>query len=62
MKRIEIIVSPNGETQVQTTGFAGSECRDASRFIETALGKAVGEQFTPEFHQAATSQQQKTQN
>ena len=48
---IEIVVSPTGETTVQTKGFAGSSCRDASRFIEGALGKRTGEQLTPEFHQ-----------
>ena len=29
---IEILISPKGETTVQTRGFAGSSCRDASRF------------------------------
>ena len=29
MKTIEIIVSPNGETRVQTKGFAGSECQQS---------------------------------
>ncbi len=62
MKTIEIIVSPAGQTRVETKGFTGGECRDASRFIESALGTAVKEQLTPEFHQAATVQQQQTQN
>ena len=39
MRTIEIIVSPKGETSVQTKGFAGSECRQASGFIEDALGQ-----------------------
>ena len=33
MKTIEIIVSPKGETTVQTKGFAGASCRDASKSI-----------------------------
>ena len=33
-KTIEIIVTPEGKTSVQTLGFTGSSCRDASRFIE----------------------------
>ena len=37
-KTIEIIVRPTGETSVQTKGFAGASCREASRFIEEALG------------------------
>ena len=35
---IEVIVSPTGETRIETKGFAGSSCRDASRFIEQSLG------------------------
>ena len=55
--KIEIIVSPKGETQVQTKGFAGSSCRDASRFIEQALGQRTGEQLTGEFHQGESIRQ-----
>jgi len=57
-RTIEIIVSPKGETTVATKGFSGSTCREASRFIEQALGRQTGEQLTAEFHQAAESQQQ----
>lgn len=49
---IEITVGPAGETKVETRGFAGPDCRQASRFVEQALGEAVGEQLTGEFHQA----------
>ena len=48
MKTIEIVVSPKGETSVQTKGFAGSSCREASKFIEQALGQTTGEQLTAE--------------
>ena len=50
MKTIEIIVAPNGQTSVQTKGFTGSECRQASEFIETALGRQSHEQLTGEFY------------
>lgn len=49
MRIIEVIVSPTGETQVQTKGFTGSSCKDASRFVEEALGARSGEQLTSEF-------------
>jgi hypothetical protein len=49
---IEITITAKGETSVQTKGFAGSSCRDASKFIEHALGQRTGEQLTAEFHQA----------
>jgi hypothetical protein len=55
---IEIVVSPSGEVSVQTKGFAGSSCRDASRFIEEALGKRTREQLTAEFHQQQVTGQQ----
>ena len=56
-KTIEIVVTPTGQTQVQTRGFVGSECRQASQFIEQALGKRTQEQLTAEFHQQAGQQQ-----
>ena len=58
MKIIEIVIAPNGQSTVETKGFTGSECRDASRFIEQAIGQQTGEILKAEFHQAATAQQQ----
>jgi hypothetical protein len=58
MKTIEITVSPKGETSVSTKGFAGSSCRDASKFIEQALGQQTSETLTAEFHQTAAIDQQ----
>jgi hypothetical protein len=55
MKTIEILVAPNGQTQVQTRGFTGASCRDASRFLEQALGQRMDEQLTAEFHQAESA-------
>ncbi len=60
-KTIEIIVSPTGETTVQTRGFQGATCRDASRFIEQALGQKTGERFTSEFYQTQSVEQQSRQ-
>ena len=57
-KTIEVIVASNGETSVETKGFAGAECRDASRFIEQALGQQTGENLTVEFHQRQQITQQ----
>ncbi len=57
MKTIEIIVSPIGQTQVETKGFTGSSCRQASELIELALGRRTGEQLTSEFHQTQSQQQ-----
>lgn len=60
---IEIIVSPQGNPSVQTLGYVGPSCREASRFIEEALGKQASERLTAEFHQAAPLRQdQRLQN
>lgn len=56
-KVIEIIVSPKGETIVQTRGFAGGECREASKFVEQALGQRTGERLTSEFHAGLHNEQ-----
>jgi hypothetical protein len=50
MKIIEIVVQPDGQTRVETKGFVGPECRDASAFIEKALGQRTGERLTGEFY------------
>ena len=59
-RTIEIIVTPTGESTVQTKGFAGASCRDASRFLEEALGKRTDEKLTAEFY-AGTQQTQQLQ-
>jgi hypothetical protein len=60
-KVIEIIVSPTGEARLETKGFAGAECREASKFVEEALGQRAGEQMTAEFHERTLIQQQAQQ-
>jgi len=57
---IEIIISTDGRTTIQTKGFAGPSCRDATRLLEQALGQVSEERLTPEFHNARSSQEQKT--
>jgi hypothetical protein len=61
LKTIEILVSPNGSTNVQTRGFVGPSCRDASKFIEQALGQQTSETLTAEFHQTQPVEQQQQQ-
>ena len=55
---IEIIVSPDGQTRLETKGFAGSSCRDASKSLEKALGQVAGEQLTPEFYVKQSAHQE----
>lgn len=53
MKLIELIISVTGETQLQTRGYVGGECRAASQKLEQALGLVTREQCTAEYHQVA---------
>ena len=57
-KIVRVIVGPKGETRVETKGFSGGGCREASRFIEQALGQPASEQLTAEFYQAQATEQQ----
>lgn len=61
-KIIEVIVSPTGEIKLETKGFVGSSCRDASKFLEEALGQRTGEQTTAEFHSQQTDQHSAQEN
>ena len=61
MKTIEITISPKGESKVETRGFSGGECREASRFVEQALGQRTAETLTAEFYQGQQAAQERTQ-
>lgn len=60
-RTIEIIVSPEGKSTVHTLGFVGSSCRDASQFLEQALGRRNGETLTAEFHQTRSAERSNQQ-
>ncbi len=49
---IEVVVSPTGETTVQTKGYAGADCFQASKFLEQALGTKTNDRPTSEFYQS----------
>lgn len=51
---IEIVVSPTGETKLETRGFVGSACREASAFLEQALGSKSSDRPTAEMYQPQT--------
>ena len=54
---IELIVSPKGETSLQTKGFAGGSCVQASKWLEQSLGVVTADQKTTEFFESATTEQ-----
>ena len=61
MKTIEVIIDRQGQSVVRTSGFKGASCKEASRFIEAALGARVGETLTSEFHQSSSECSQEAQ-
>jgi hypothetical protein len=54
---IEVIVSPKGETTVQTKGYSGGECLLASKWLEQALGTVLADRKTTEFYQTTPTEQ-----
>jgi Protein of unknown function (DUF2997) len=58
LKTIEITVDPRGQSRVETKGFTGGECREASRFVEQSLGTRSAETLTAEFHQGQPAGQE----
>ncbi|MBL8797387.1 MAG: DUF2997 domain-containing protein [Planctomycetia bacterium] len=58
MQTIEVLISPIGETVVQTRGYTGTDCLQASKWLERALGQVTAEEKTPEYYQSPTTQQQ----
>ena len=59
-KTVELVISPTGETNIETKGFTGEECRQASEFLKQTLGQPQQpEQLTAEYYasQSAVTQQ-----
>ena len=56
-QKIEVIISPKGETKIETKGFAGSSCQHASQFLEQALGATLSDKPTADFYQESAAQQ-----
>ena len=54
---IEIIIDPQGHVRLETKGFSGTSCREASKSLEQALGLIESDQPTPELYQQAASQE-----
>lgn len=52
---IEVVIDTHGSVRVQTKGFAGAACRQASAQLERALGLRTAESLTAEFHQSQSA-------
>jgi hypothetical protein len=61
MKTIEITIAPDGKTTVQSKGFSGQSCRDATRSLIDSLGLAQVDQPTAEYYAQQEVNNQRTQ-
>lgn len=61
MTIITIIIVPDGQSVVETNGFSGASCRDASRFLEQALGKRQTETLKAEFYTTVNNELEQTE-
>jgi hypothetical protein len=61
-KTIQITISPKGETKIETQGFAGSSCQDATRALEAALGAKTSDTMTSEYYTASNEQTNEIEN
>ena len=50
--QIVVTVAPDGATKLETVGYVGPACCDASRALETALGLVQRDQLTSAYHQS----------
>lgn len=51
MKEIIMTVDTNGKTSIETKGFKGKSCLQASKFIEDTLGTSKDIQFTDAYYE-----------
>jgi hypothetical protein len=49
---LEVLVKPDGQLTIETHGIPGNPCRQASLFLEQALGQTTVEMLTAEFYLA----------
>jgi hypothetical protein len=56
-KTVTVIVSPNGGTKIETFGFEGASCQDATRDLERALGGKADETLKSEYYAQTNNEQ-----
>ncbi len=53
MKEIEVVIHPDGSVSVEARGYDGTDCEEATRFLEQALGKVQQRKHKPEYYRRA---------
>lgn len=57
-RSIEILIAPDGTLTIDAVGFKGTDCDQATKFLEQALGLTAEKQRKPEYHQTTRRQNQ----
>ncbi len=60
MKKIKVVVDKEGRTEISTSGFSGTACKDVTKNLEKALGTVTKDTNTQEFYNEATVDQVNT--
>jgi len=50
-KYIDVFVDRKGGVKIETTGFSGNSCREATQTLESRLGKVISDETTAEGEQ-----------
>ena len=50
-QEIHVDIAPDGAVKIDAVGFSGSDCEQATAFLELALGKVQQKRRKPEYHQ-----------
>ena len=58
MQKIRVTIENDGSTTVETTGFQGSTCIEATAELQAALGVVEDTTKKPEFYVQTTENQQ----
>ncbi len=57
MRVIEVVIDTQGGVSLETKGFAGVACQQATQELERALGVVTRDRHTPEFFLASPQTQ-----
>ena len=56
-KIVTVTVSPSGGTKIETFGFEGASCQDATKDLERALGGKSDETLKSEYYTQTNTEQ-----
>jgi Protein of unknown function (DUF2997) len=57
MKSVIVEINPEGEIKIETVGYKGNACTQATVAMEKALGSVTSRKHKPEFYATGTVQQ-----